>query len=1364
MKFPLRQLSIQWRPCNHHHTKGIGPRRGDLVAYAIAEARCALAAALGSVLTVQIGSQPAELWNASGIEVALVHESLTQPQLRRLWRTRDANRGVPLLLLSTIEGNSEQVLTAGLTQGSLRVGQVDQRALARALTEVRTLPALQAAARLRQALDELQQDGVPGILVHGLLTNHFVRTRLPRSDYRGLLEPAGQAIKQAATWRQRLAAAGYEVAQRDQGYILMAEGLPIAAAQVLADAALFGRMTPSGTLPEGALIRFARESGAHWGLLIGGSRFRLFPARLDRGANTDQWIELDAERLADDWTMALGLIAPVSLRENGLLDRMLIDARDFGAELKERIEEQIREATLPNIAQGLGAWFQATEARDLHEPVVRDELQRATMTFLFRMLFLFYTESAGFLPIDSKSYRPHSLTQLAHEALQARDRVDPQSTSFWDRLRTLVRAVRTGNSAWEMPAYDGQLFAADDLPGSELLERAEVSDAYVVPALIALGFDTSEIEEAVGIDYAGMEVGHIGSIYESLLGLQLSLADAPLAWDAKSKRYVPARRDTDAVIPRQTLFFQSEAGGRKAGGVFYTRQEFVRHLVQHSVTPALTEHLDMVRELAISDPAGAAEQLFEFRVLDPAMGSGHFLVDAMDVIADRIQTFLAETPLPKVRDILAELRQGAGEQANEIEDGALLRRIVLKRCVYGVDLSEMAVELARVALWLHSFVPGLALTYLNHNLQRGNSLIGIASIEQTVAQTNPMIRLPNFPVLPALRESAQLSAQLARVQDRSPNEVRASRDLERQVRSAQAGVKRVFDLWTAEPLGVSGAREAIITEGPQIIADQPSNRVAALVARAEQLASDFSFFHWPLAFPEVFDPTGTAPGFDAVVGNPPWDEVTVEELGFYALHDPGLRGLTSEGERAERIASLQQRYPRLKPELERRRAEAKELRRFFGPQGGYALQGGGDTDLYQLFCERYTALTRTSGYLSVVLPRSTFLVDGARGFRRWLFRRSTLTRLDFVLNRKRWAFDIHPQYTIALMAARRDAPKPDALLRTTGPSDSAGAFEQARHSSGVPIPLAQLRTWSPAPAGDTNTEPSWEIPLLPSPEMEPLLNKLRAHQRFDQWAKSVGGVIAVTEFHETQQKKLYRYPEGTPVWKGASFDQYAPHGDEIAGYANWPEAFAFVQKKRLSPQSTFRRWFQRSTLEDPKTHPIWRARLAFRDVSRATDSRTARAAIVPPKTFLTNKAPYFVFPQRDAILETYTLGVLNSLPFDWQARRYIETNLNYYILDLLSVPAGELSDVEAIARRAGRLSAVDWRFAHYAHELGVECGPLSDQEHAVLRAEIDALVAHAYGLSANDLDVIFRDFTERAVPNDYRALVRAKYQELGSAT
>ena len=250
--------------------------------------------------------------------------------------------------------------------------------------------------------------------------------------------------------------------------------------------------------------------------------------------------------------------------------------------------------------------------------------------------------------------------------------------------------------------------------------------------------------------------------------------------------------------------------------------------------------------------------------------------------------------------------------------------------------------------------------------------------------------------------------------------------------------------------------------------------------------------------------------------------------------------------------------------------------------------------------------------------------------------------------------------------------------------------------------------------------------------------------------------------HETQQRTLFAHSKGVPVWKGSSFDQYEPHGNDPAGYAVWDEVISFVQqKRRLSP--VFKRMFSADLLADPESHPMNHCRIAFRDVTNRTNSRTVIACLIPPRTPLTNSAPYLVTAGWPSLSQSNLLGVLNSIPFDWMSRRYVETNLNFFIPNVLTFPPQDGTPWDEIGRLAARLSCVDDRFADFAADAGVECGPLTDEQRGDMRAEIDALVAVAYGLTEDELRFIFTDFTENAVSLAYRRLVMDKFAAIKAA-
>ena len=582
--------------------------------------------------------------------------------------------------------------------------------------------------------------------------------------------------------------------------------------------------------------------------------------------------------------------------------------------------------------------------------------------------------------------------------------------------------------------------------------------------------------------------------------------------------------------------------------------------------------------------------------------------------------------------------------------------------------------------------------------------------------------------------------------------MKRSEELNADLVDATEGLRNAFNLWAAEPLGLEGARHTLESHAAAIVARSEPATVAGAIGGARRIAGRYRFFHWPLEFPGVFH--RERPGFDVVVGNPPWNEITVEELAFYALRDPGLRGMPNLADRRKRIAELDKQNPDWRGEFEAQQEQLATVRGFFSENGGYQLQGVGDKDLYQLFCERYTHLVRKNGHIGVVLPRTAFLAEGAKGFRQWLFSQNTVHEIDILRNTKQWAFNITPQYRIALLAGRRQPPAQDSIIKLTGPSENLQQFQKAVQGDGVGVRVASL--------GSARV-----VPLMPSKSHAEVLAKLRSGIQFDslqspdnQKGRAVAShAVPYRELDETQQRALFSHSTGIPVWKGRSFDQYKPHGNEPAGYSVWNEVLSFVQQKRTrSP--IFKRMFPGTFLANSDTHPINHCRIAFRDVARATDSRTVIACLVPPRTPLTNSAPYLVFSGWVADRQASILGTMNSLAFDWLARRYVELHLNFYVVNMLCFPPPDNTPWERIGRLASRLSCVDERFADFAAAAGVEYGDLTPAQRNDMRAEIDALVAHAYDLTADELRFIFTDFTENAVPQVYRNLVLEKFEGL----
>ncbi len=453
-----------------------------------------------------------------------------------------------------------------------------------------------------------------------------------------------------------------------------------------------------------------------------------------------------------------------------------------------------------------------------------------------------------------------------------------------------------------------------------------------------------------------------------------------------------------------------------------------------------------------------------------------------------------------------------------------------------------------------------------------------------------------------------------------------------------------------------------------------------------------------------------------------------------------MRGVTQR-EREAVIAKLRRQRPDLVQFYEKEVAETEATRKAL-VTGPYPGMGTGDPDLYKAFCWRFlNLLAREGGWLGVVLPRSAFNAKGSTDFRQAVLENSNPLDVTMLVNNRQWIFpEVHPQYTIGLVALSRN--KADGKsVRLRGPFRSLERFHAEAAAPPAEFPAPEVIGWTD----------SASLPLLPTEESLEIFTQLRKAPRLDfndgrSWRVRPHRELDATNDKELLDVKSADKPRGFwPVFKDESFDLWEPDTSSYYAWADPKIVLLELQSTRLrgagNRKSPFSE-FSRDVLRKVDTAPPNFARIAFRDVSRATDCRTMRLALVPPKIFITNQAPYSLWPRGDEHDQAYLLGVLCSLPLDWYARRFVETHMNFCVFNPLPRPARDDARWQRVVQLAGRLAAVDDRFAAWAQAVGVPCGPLDALEKQAHLHELDAVVAHLYGLTERQLIHLFETFHE----------------------
>jgi hypothetical protein len=404
--------------------------------------------------------------------------------------------------------------------------------------------------------------------------------------------------------------------------------------------------------------------------------------------------------------------------------------------------------------------------------------------------------------------------------------------------------------------------------------------------------------------------------------------------------------------------------------------------------------------------------------------------------------------------------------------------------------------------------------------------------------------------------------------------------------------------------------------------------------------------------------------------------------------------------------------------------------------------GTGDPDLYKAFAWRFWFTSSASvGRLGVLFPRSALSAKGSEVFRRQLFSSAGKIDITTLQNTGRWVFDIHPQYTVALLSISKSKERSDRSIALKGPFTSMRSFLSGKDADAERFATNEVLNWNE----------SVSLPLLPKTYSADVFGQLRKSpwlslNKPDQWRARPDG-----ELHATAQRPLMDFSEECPdgfwkVYKGASFDLWTPDKGEYNAWADPQVVLPWLQEKRLRAnrggRDTVHKEFSREYVEDETTLAPLKPRIAFRDISRATDSRTVRCALLPPKTFITNTGPVLLFPRGDEKDEAYLLGVLSSIPLDWYARRFVETHVNFFVFNPFPIPRPERNNPlwQRVVKLSGRLACPDNRFADWAAAVDVEHGLLEPDDKQDKIHELDAVVAHLYGLSEAQLVHIFETF------------------------
>ena len=1170
----------------------------------------------------------------------------------------------------------------------------------------------------------------------------------------------------------------------------------------------------ASTAPSTQMLRYLRRAddltrgSLRWGMLTNGATWRLYYA----GARSiaEEFFEIDLPAVFDLPGSNEGLFALSEAERRDALRVFVLlfrreaflpgttDPRTFhqraleeGAYYEQRVAASLSsvvfDRVFPDLCRAIAAASPLTPL-----PETRD----AALTLLYRLLFILYAEDRELLPVRDSRYDDYGLRETVREDIRRRkDRNDVfsnLSTRYWSALADLCKAIDQGDPSIGLPPYNGGLFDQERTP---LLDAVRLSDQVLADVVDALSFDPAASGRRY-INYRDLSVQQLGSIYERLLEQELA-------------------RDGAGIVVRPNPY------ARKGSGSYFTPHELVDLILRETVGPLVQAHLDRFAEsaadlanrqmpaperIAALQDLDPAEGILGLRICDPAMGSGHFLVGLVDYLADCVIAALAEaeatvkgysSPLTKrIDDVRRTIRDNATARGwnideSRLDDRYLVRRIVLKRCVYGVDSNPMAVELAKVSLWLHTFTAGAPLSFLDHHLRCGNSLFGCwtrEAFDKTQREGSPLFlhepmnratraaigmrtveRLTDAEIEEADRsaglfdDSQVLTASL----DAFLSLIHAFEWLDVRDTDSRTALRQFFQGAFGDPVGVATG-EIAVDRGSPI-----QERFGRLLDDARAVAAEQRFFNWQPAFPLVWSDWDAAElqgGFDAVIGNPPWDRMKFQQVEWFAARRPEIALAQRAADRKRMIRTLQEASDPLADEFRRANDRTESAVRVARSGGNYPLLSSGDVNIYSLFVERALALIHPDGLVGLITP-SGIASDktAARFFQEVATEGRLRTLYDFENRRTRFnsgAFfpDVDSRFKFcALVVGRSSAKKP--VRYGVFLQDVSELHDEQRC---FPLPAEDLARVNP----NTGTAPIFRS------RRDADLTTAIYHRLPVLVDRSGGGEIKAwplkyhTMFHMTNDSGLFRRVEELEEQEGAwriadnRFD--SPAGIWLPLYeGKMVQAFdhraasIVVNPENLhrpaQPQpATDEQHGRPDWLPDPQywvpasecgwTSETWV--LGFKEITAPTNVRTFIAAVLPAVGF-GNKLP--ILKSETAIRNEWLLAAnLNAIIFDFVTRQKVQgQTLNLYIVEQLPVVTPDTYDnvrfgpktaAEIVRACVLELTYTATDLEGFARDLGHvdETGaigstfPWDDERRLHLQAKLDAVFFHLYGVTDRD--------------------------------
>ncbi len=1130
-------------------------------------------------------------------------------------------------------------------------------------------------------------------------------------------------------------------------------------------------------------------SDAHlWAIVTNGKQLRLL--RDAASLTRPSFLEVDLQEVltgqrfsefANIWRLLHASRAALNEKpEHSIWEAWRETGKEEGTRVRDGLRNGVERALLV-----LGEGFiqhpanQALRQQLDNGELTKDAYFQQLLRLIYRLIFLFTVEERGVLhPADDnkqaqlarRAYaQGYALGRLREACLKRRNlnRFD----DHWQALRIIFKGLAEGEPRLALPALGG-LFNPTQC---QSIDAASLSNKHLLCAMRHLRWADHQ-GTPTPVDYRNMGPEELGSVYESLLEL---VPEIDLT--AKTFGFIGITSEGSTA-----------GNARKTSGSYYTPDSLVQELIKSALEPVIAQRL-------AENKINPTEAILSIRVIDPACGSGHFLLAAARRLAQELAQLRSEDGAVKPADYRHALRE------------------VVSHCIFGVDRNPMALELARTALWLESFEEDQPLSFLDHHLQCGDALLGLTNLkaleygipkaafkplsgdEKTVCMALNKTNTAALKQLEKDRKSPQFKLPLAQANQLA--ELQAIEAMPqtstKQIAKQEAAYKAFLDKAQNSPLRyaadmVLGAFLLPKTEATEnhipttasvyleLVSDSHNAQHIAQREIAIKACREARVFHWPLAFPQVF----AQGGFDCVLGNPPWERIKLQEEEFFATRNADVAKAKNKAERAQRIQWLSEGmlakhlWPDLQHSEHERAAEVRLFNEFLtakrtaeaasafmhvsGDEGGrYPLTGMGDVNTYALFSESILQITSDTGRAGFIVPTGIATDDSTKAFFGHISQNGRLVSLYDIENREAVFPSVHRSYKFCMM--------------------TLGQAEQAEFA----FFLTQVHQLADTRRRFTLTPEEFRLinpntltcPVFRSRKDAELTKKLyRAAPVLIDETSADGNpwdISFMAMMHMSNDSHLFHSKAGeglVPLYEAKMIHQFDHRWATYDGDTS--RDCTLDEKADPNFTVTPRYWVSETEVNAILSAKSWNRRwlIGWRGIARATDERSVISSFFPLSA-IGNSAHLLLFTN-SIKAEKIACFLANSLAlvFDFVARQKIGgANFNFFIpkqLPFLAPHQYSKEDISFILPRVVELVYTANDMEYLANDLGYQNKPFdfNPERRAELRAELDAYYAKLYGLTREEFRYILdpSDVMGDDYPSEtFRVLKNKEMNEFG---